>query len=216
MIKIVSFDLDGTLMKSKYADLVWLEGLPNIYSQDKNISFKEAKDFLISEYDKIGNSREEWYDLKYWFDFLNLKYDYQMLLDKYKYEIEIYPEVLTVLRTLIIDYDLIIASNAKREFIDIELNKTKISKFFSNIFSSTSDFHTVNKLTDFYLMICKNLSIEPTEMIHIGDNMRFDYDIPKKIGINSIYLDREKKVKGDFVVNNLFEFVDKIDFFEHI
>ena len=80
MIKVISFDLDGTLMKSTYADLVWLEGLPKIFAKEKKIDFLIAKNYLQQEYDKVGDNKEEWYDLEYWFKRFNLTSDWKHLL----------------------------------------------------------------------------------------------------------------------------------------
>ena len=59
MTAIISFDLDGTLMKSTYADVVWLEGLPSIYAREKRVPFEQAKTYLQQEYDTIGDNRVE-------------------------------------------------------------------------------------------------------------------------------------------------------------
>ena len=210
MIKIVSFDLDGTLIKSTYADLVWLEGLPKIFAQEKEVSFGYAKQYLQNEYDKIGDKRVEWYDIEFWFQYYRLQYSWRKLLKNYKKFIETYPEVPEVLKRLYKKYKLIIISNAKKEFIEIELKETKLRNYFTNIFSSISDFHKVKKVTDFYSMICDKLEVNPKELIHIGDNKEFDYIIPKNLGILSLYLDRKKTNRGEFIVHNLKEFEEKL------
>lgn len=211
MIKIISFDLDGTLMKSTFADLVWLEGLPKIYADEKKVDIEEAKQYVKEEYSKIGDNKVEWYDLNYWFNRFNLKYDWRELLDKYRYAVEIYLEVPDVLRRLHKKFDLIIISNAKREFIEIELEEVRIRKYFTHIFSSTSDFHRVKKLAEFYSIICNKLNINPGEMIHIGDHEEFDYQIPRRFGITSFYLNRERTRRDKFIISDLKELEEKIN-----
>jgi len=213
MIKTISFDLDDTLIKRTFADAVWLYGLPKIYAEEKNIKFEEAKQNLIKEYDKVTDERTEWYDINYWFNRFNLKHSWEKLLENYKHIIESYPEVPDVLKRLHKKYDLIIISNAKKEFIDIELKESRLKKYFTYVFSSTSDFRKVKKIAEFYLMICDKLRIEPNEMIHIGDHKEFDYQIPKKVGIRSFYLNREEKNKEKFTVSNLLEFEKIIEEF---
>jgi len=210
MIKTISFDLDDTLIKRTFADSVWLEGLPKIYAEEKNIDFEEAKQHLLKEYDEITDKRIEWYDISYWFTRFNLKHSWKKLLKNYKHVIEPYPETEDVLKRLHEKYDLIIISNAKKEFIDIELEESGLKKYFTHVFSSTSDFHKVKKIAEFYLMICDKLKIKPNEMIHIGDHEEFDYNTPKKIGITSFYLNRNKTNKGKFTVSNLKEFEERI------
>jgi putative hydrolase of the HAD superfamily len=206
MIKIISFDLDGTLVTSKFADLVWLEGLPKIYSIEKNVSFDEAKNILIKAYEEIGEEKTEWYDLQYWFNRYNLNSNWEKLLDNYRYAISLYPEVKEVLENLSIKFELAIISNAKREFIDITLNQTNIETYFNNIFSSTSDFHEVKKTVDFYKLVLKKLGISNNEIIHIGDHDYFDVIVPRSLNISSYYLDRDNQRKGKNVVHDLREF----------
>jgi HAD superfamily hydrolase (TIGR01549 family) len=210
MIKVISFDLDSTLVKRTFADAVWLEGLPKIYSEEKNIDFNEAKKFLLSEYDRIGDNSIEWYDIGHWFERFNLKSSWRELLNKYSGVVEAYPETTDVLRRLNKNFSLIIISNAKREFIEIELKETNLKKYFTHVFSSTSDFHKIKKIAEFYLMICNRLKIKPSEMVHVGDHEEFDYNVPKKVGITSFYLDRNETNKGEFIVSNLEEFEKRI------
>jgi len=210
MIKIISFDFDGTIAKHTFADAFWLEGVPALYAQQHHLDVETAKKHLFEEYEKIGDNRIEWYDPGYWFDRFNLQTDWKKMLLSYRNNVEIYPEVPSVLKRLAKQFRLIISSNAKKEFIDVQLRQAKLHSYFDNVFSSTSDFHTVKKVTDFYAMICHKLNISPQEMIHIGDHEEFDYLSPQKIGITSYYLDREKQVRGRHIVSDLTQFEQEI------
>jgi HAD superfamily hydrolase (TIGR01549 family) len=103
------------------------------------------------------------------------------------------------------NYELIIISNAAREFIDIEVDVAELRRYFSRIFSATSDFGQVKKTAEFYGHICQLLGISPTEMIHVGDNWQFDYLTPKEIGIRAFYVDRSWVRSGDDIIRNLEE-----------
>ena len=203
MIKVISFDLDGTLVKSTYANSVWLEGLPKLYAKEKNLPLEDVKKYIFKEYEKVGENRKEWYDIDWWFKHFNLNFDWQNLLDEYRYTVEIYPDTKKVLKKLSKKFDLIIISNAKREFIDIQVNETKIKPYFSHIFSSISDFDTVKKKPSVYKQICDKINIKPDEMIHVGDSKEFDYESPRKLGIKSIYINREKEIKNKDIINSL-------------
>lgn len=210
MIKIISFDFDGTIVKHTFADAFWLEGVPSLYAKQHHVGIETAKKHLFEEYEKIGDNRVEWYDPGYWFDRFDLRTDWKKMLIDYRHNVEIYPEVPSVLKRLSKHYRLIISSNAKREFIDVQLKQAKLHTFFHHVFSSTSDFHTVKKVTDFYAMICEKLTIKPQEMIHIGDHKEFDYLSPQKLGITSYYLDRKKQTTGVYVVSDLKQFEEEI------
>lgn len=203
MIKIISFDLDGTLVKNTYADSVWLEGFPKLYAKEKKIKLKQAKEFLYKEYDKIGKEHKEWYDIEWWFKKFKLKEDWRNLLKNYRKSIEIFPETQKTIKNLSKSYKLIIISDAKREFIDIQLEETKLKPFFNYVFSSLSDFDSVKKIPGLYKQICKKLKVQPYEIIHIGDNKEFDFFSPQKIGIKSFYLNRGKTEYGNYIIYSL-------------
>jgi len=209
MIKIISFDFDGTLVKPTFADAFWLEGVPALYANQHHIDVEAAKKYLFEEYVKIGENRIEWYDPGYWFDRFHLQKDWKEMLLDYRHNVEIYPEVPAVLKRLSTEYNLIVSSNAKREFIDVQLTEAKLGRYFTEIFSSTSDFHSVKKVTDFYMMICEKLDVLPKEIIHVGDHKIFDYLAPQKLGITSYYLDRKKKTTGSYIVYDLKQFEKK-------
>jgi len=211
MLKIISFDLDGTLVKSSFADKVWLEGLPELYSKEKKIPLKEAKTYIFDLYEKIGETKKEWYDISWWFQKFKLNSSWQKLLYKYKDNIKLYPETIETLELLKEKFELIIISNAKKEFIDIQLKQTQIKPYFKHVFSSLSDFNLVKKTPYVYKQVLNILKVQPDEIIHLGDNFGFDYLSPKKIGISSIYLDRNKKENGENMIYSLSEIINILD-----
>jgi putative hydrolase of the HAD superfamily len=203
MIKIISFDLDGTLVKTTYADKVWLEGIPVVLAKEKRLPLKKAKEHVFNEYEKIGKNRIEWYDIDWWFNKFELKEKWQNILEKYRTFIEPYPETLETVERLSKKFDLIIISNAKKDFIHIQLEETMLKPYFKHVFSSFSDFNEVKKSSDVYKEIVSFLMIKPNEMIHVGDNKEFDYISPRKIGIKSFYLDRGKIGINNGIINSL-------------
>lgn len=203
MIKIISFDMDGTLVDAKFTDWVWLHGIPELYAKKANIQFEEAKHIVVEEYLKVGEGAIEWYDIKYWFKFFGLNGNWKNLLESYIDKIYLYEDVNEVIPDLNERFKLILTSNAGREFIDVEMEATGLKRFFAYIFSATSDFKLVKKTKEFYKIICDILDVKPDEILHVGDHYEFDYLVPRSIGINAYYLDRSEKGRGDFVITDL-------------
>lgn len=203
MIKVVSFDLDGTLTKQGFADRFWLEALPFVYAREKNVSVSEAKKLLFREYDRVGKESLEWYDPSYWFKRFDISYSWRKLIFDCRNTIEAYPDVLPTLEKLAGRFKLIILSNAKKEFIDVQLQETGLNRFFTHVFSSVSDFGMIKRNVEVYRRVCSILSVDEEEMVHVGDDLVFDYETPRSVGIKAFYLDREKRVDGENVIYSL-------------
>ncbi len=210
MIKFISFDMDGTLIDPEFTDWVWIHGIPRLYAQKVGISFEAAKEFVVSEYKKVGESAIEWYDIKYWFQFFQLEKHWKLLMDQYRNKINIYPDVQPLLDRLNDRFALILTSNAGREFIDIEMEVTGLGRYFRKIFSATTDFGVVKKTIGFYRDICQLLEADPKEMVHVGDHYEFDYLVPGTLGIRAFYLDRSGKENGETILRDLRELEKKL------
>ncbi|MBI5254082.1 MAG: HAD family hydrolase [Euryarchaeota archaeon] len=208
MARVLSFDADGTLVTRDFVDLFWEEGVPALYASENGISFEEAKEYVMKKYAEIGEEDIRWYLPKYWFDVLRLQENPGDLIKKYEGHLKLYPEVIDVLKELGEDYELIVSSNAARDFLDIEVEKIK--HYFSHIFSSTSDFGEVRKTPDFYSKVCEILKVKPSEIVHVGDHWNFDFVVPRKLGIEAFYLDRDRGGQGSFVLKDLRDLKHKL------
>jgi HAD superfamily hydrolase (TIGR01549 family) len=203
MIRFVSLDMDGTLVNSRFVDLVWMQGMPELYAKEHGLGFAEAKEFVIGEYMKIGSDKLEWYNLQYWLDLFGLNSSPESLLERFEDQIETYPEVTEALDSLSEDFELVVTSNAAREFIDMELEG--LSDYFIETFSATSDFREVKKSPLVYGAVCRQLKAKPIEVLHIGDHYTYDYESPLEAGLDAIFLDRKGNRTGREVVGDLKE-----------
>jgi HAD superfamily hydrolase (TIGR01549 family) len=205
---LISFDLDGTLVEPTYINLVWERKIPELYAQKNHITLDQATAKVMSEYERVGDGSLIWYDIKYWFDFFDLPGDWKGLMEEHRKEIRLFPEVKEVLEELKEDFELIVTSNAAREFVEMEVKETGISPYFRRIFSATSDFGQVKKIPQFYKKICDIMGVLPSQMIHVGDHYEFDFLAPQKLGMKAYYLDRNgTKPKDGFTLKNLKGFV---------
>jgi putative hydrolase of the HAD superfamily len=209
-MRVLSFDLDGTLVNQEYSEWVWKHAIPELLAKKRSMDIEEARAFVCSEYDSVGDGSMEWYQISYWFDRFGIDEDWNDTLERHADKIRPYPEALEALDRLRDRFDLVIISNAAREFISIEMEKAGLCSYFSRVFSATSDFGEVKKTTRFYGKVCGILGVEPPDLIHVGDHWTFDYLAPREMGIQAFFLDREEMKKGDGIVRDLLDFERRI------
>ena len=211
-VKVISFDLDGTLFDNMFVDSVWLEEIPRLYSVKMKVSVDDARRIVKREYDMVGKERLEWYDIRYWIRRFGLNVEAKELLRNFEHRIKPYPEVPTVLEQLRKrGFRLVVVTNARREFVELELEKADMKNRFDRVFSSTSEFGVVKKTVKLYQRVCDILGVSPQEMIHVGDDRNFDFDVPRRLGILAFHLDRTRKHEGEFVIHSLEELNTKLE-----
>ena len=210
MLKIISFDMDGTLVDAEFTDWVWGHGIPALYAKKVGVTFEEAKTFVTDEYRKVGEGAIEWYDIKYWFRFFELEGSWRGVMEQYTDKIKVYPDVHQILDRLRGRFPLVLTSNAGREFIDIEMKATGLRRYFNRIFSATSDFGQVKKTADFYQRICRALETKPQEMVHVGDHYDFDYLVPRSLGIHAFYLNRLGEQNAASIISDLRDLEERL------
>jgi len=108
-IKVVSFDLEGTLVTPDYSQAVWHEGIPSLYAKQYGIYIERAKAIVQKKYQEVGDQRKEWYDIEYWFGRFGLG-DYRDVLDAHRNRLSRYPDASQALSSLSKRYTLIVAT----------------------------------------------------------------------------------------------------------
>jgi len=192
-VKTISFDMDGVLIKTDFDDYIWNVLLPKEYSKKKKIKLNIAKKEVFEAYKKAMGINE-WTSLSYWFKKFQLEKDYKKLLIEAKKKLYFYKDI-SVLNELKNKYNLILITQSPFDFIDVKIPNLK--KYFSKIYSSPDSFQSLKKEENVYKKILKENKLQPYEILHIGDNLKFDYIIPNKIGINVLFLDRKHKFNNN-------------------
>ena len=185
--KIISFDVEGTLVSHDFSETLWHEAIPLVYARKYNIDLVQAQKLTTDEFEKFGYHRMEWYDVGYWFRRFQLG-DPDQVIRSCRDKIFYYPEVISVLSSIATRYELVVASTVPLYLLSYLLGD--IESYFTHVFSSISQYSQL-KTAYFYRQICQVLDIEPTHIVHVGDNWNNDYLNPREVGMNAFYLDRE-------------------------
>lgn len=188
MKKVISFDLDGTLVDARYGDMVWNHGIPDEYAKAYGMSFEDAHRYIRAQYESVGDGDILWYEIRHWLKRFSLAVEADALLDRYESYIRLMPDAAEVLRELHDRYRLVIASNAARIFVEKELAHTGIAGHFSRVVSATSDYGMIKKEEGFFRRLCSEMGIVSGEMVHVGDHPVFDHDVPAGLGIESYHI----------------------------
>ncbi len=198
-IKVISFDVEGTLTTTDFSQAIWCEAIHEVYARKYGITPEKARSIVIAEFDKIENRGIESYDINYWFNKFGLGKP-EIIMDKYQDRVKYYPDAKQVLKSLYKNYQLIIASGTPGNALNYLLKETR--HFFQTVFSSISDYQQL-KTPEFYLEICRVLKLRPDQIVHIGDNWQYDYLAACDAGIHAFHIDRTGKAGKDGSFNDL-------------
>ena len=209
MKKVISFDLDGTIVDGRYGNMVWLEGVPELYAEKYSLTGAEALAEVKKAYDSVGESHLLWYDIEYWLRRFDLSVSVPELLDRYRSHIRVLPHVAEAISALHATHELVIASNAARIFVEKELSHTGLERYFSRAISATSDFGMVKKEEGFYRRLCMVLGVSPGEIAHVGDHAVFDFEVPRLAGIDAYHYDPAAVANG-YVINDFRDLLERL------
>jgi len=210
-IKMISFDVDGTMIDPEYNDLIWFKEIPELLAGKRLMSFEEARRITLKEYESLGSKNLKWYDINYWIDYFDLKKSYREILEKYETKIKIFPSVIPLLENLKKRYELIIITTMPREFLSPKI--VKLEKYFKSTFSAVSDYRQL-KNANLYRKISYDLKMNPFEIMHIGDSWSSDYLSAKKAGMNTVFLDQSKSKVGEDIIYDLEELNTVLQMYE--
>ncbi len=189
MIKIISWDLQGTLSDADFSDEFWIELLPRLLIEKQmNINLS-----------KFGKYDYRYYSTSYWLEKLNI--NFSKVLELLHNKPLFFKDTKKLLEKM--NKKMIIVSSTTHNFINVELGNN--NSFFSKIYSSLEDFNIPGKPAKLYKKIASLHNVKPSEILHIGDSYEMDITNAKKAGLKTFYFDR--KQSRDEIVKELAEFL---------
>jgi putative hydrolase of the HAD superfamily len=190
-IRVISFDVDGTIVDGSFMDRFWNETIPELYSKKHGIEYSRAVQIVKKCYDDVGDRDIRWYLPDYWFRRFDLEIDFPEILKEFKKDVKVFEDALDVLEELSEEYTIIAVSNAVKEIMKFELED--VGHYFSEMISCPTDFKEIRKHPEIFLKICDKINVKPENIVHVGDHPFFDYEVPMRAGIKSFLIDRTGK-----------------------
>lgn len=204
MIKRIIFDLDDTLIpwtKDYYQDLAKL-----IHEYDVNLSLDELIKISegIDEYENNCQNYNEENFKKIVSDISGIEITNEVLMLIKDWVSNCVPkekdsELIATLDYLSSKYELVVLTNF---FYDVQykrLEKYQIAHYFKEVYGA--DEHSKpNK--EAYIMAANKTDLK--ECLMIGDNKRLDYDMPRELGMQAIWV-TDKKEKDEKTITKIAE-----------
>jgi len=190
-IKFISLDFSGTIVTGRYVDYFWREAIPRVFAEERGINIDEAKERVFKEYEKVKEDDINWYLPEYWIKRLNIRKKLKDIVEDSLKAIEIYSDAEEFIEKMSKKCKILIASSVTSSLIlpAVQFLKLKIYKVYSS-----SDLFIVGKTPDFYKFILEDLGISAKDIVHIGDNEKYDFYNPRTVGIKSYLVNREKGI----------------------
>ncbi len=211
-IKLISFDLDGTLTDLWGFDKTfWHEEVPRLIAERHQIPLEEAKSRMLAEVAAFGGEHAiEYYFPDHWFKHFDLKEDWKRVMHDMRNLVVVFDDVVPALTKLKKDFPLIVFSNSPREFIDMKMQAENLGGLFTETISAVSDLGMVKRDPVIYQRIIDRFGVMPEEIVHVGDHFDFDFDAARKAGLRAFWLTHDHTITGEHVVHSISEFANKV------
>jgi putative hydrolase of the HAD superfamily len=203
--KLIVFDMDGTLYKLKGG--TFLDSKLNKKILENVIKFiqlklkkdeKEAREILNGIKEEYGENISIALEEKFGLD----RYDYFNCvwnIESRKYIIK-YSNLEDTLVRLTKEYKFILMSDAPKIWIEKVLKELNIERFFNgNILSGEGGKRKI--FGNYFSNLLKEYNLKPEKVVVVGDQENTDIIPAKKLGINTIYIN--KNTKSEFADVNL-------------
>ncbi|RLF15312.1 MAG: hypothetical protein DRJ97_04265 [Thermoprotei archaeon] len=208
-VKVVSFDLSGTLIDEDFVDHFWLEVIPRAYAEKRKLPLHVAKEEVLRMYEEVGAEDLRWYLPRYWVVKLGLG-RLEPLLEEASKRIKVYDDVHEAFKTLArLKLKVAILTNLTYELAEICLRVINLSLPVT-LLSCVTNFALTRKTRRFYELSCKALGVKPTEVVHVGNDQVYDLQEPASIGIKALLIDR-RGGRDEGSINNLLELMDIVE-----
>jgi putative hydrolase of the HAD superfamily len=191
-IRIVCFDLGGTIFRREVDNQIWNEFLPLLYAQENGMDLRSAKRFVYAEYyaAKYIEGVKDWTNIDMWFARLNIRGSGK-LRAYLQGEPLLFEDVLSVLEVLSQDYKIVGLTTGDARIAELKLRAAGVRSYFYRIVSAERDLQVQRRDAQFYALLLKHLSVSAENVVHVGDEYETDFEAPTSVGIPSVLIDRE-------------------------
>lgn len=133
-ISTVLLDMDGTILDLHFDNHFWLHHLPIRYSESAQISLDEAKQKLMSSYQKVAGTID-WYCLDYWTEqtqlpITELKKEIQHLI---KLRADAHQFLVALKET---GRKVVLVTNAHPKSLALKIEQTQLDQYFDVLYST--------------------------------------------------------------------------------
>ena len=181
-ITTVLLDMDGTILDLHFDNHFWLHHLPLRYSEEANITVKQAKEKLVSHYEKVSGTIA-WYCLDYWAEQTNLP------ITELKKEVQ----HLIKLREDAHDFlvalkesgrEIILVTNAHPGSLSLKIEQTQLDKYFDKLYS-THEFGVTKESQLLWQRLQEKQYFTPSSTLFVDDSINI-LDSAKQFGIKHL------------------------------
>ena len=181
-ISTVLLDMDGTILDLHFDNQFWLVHLPKRYSEQAGITEQEAKDKLVSHYEKVQGTIA-WYCLGYWAEqtqlpINDLKRELQHLI-KLREDAH---EFLTALRDS--GREIVLVTNAHPDSLSLKIERTQLDKYFDKLYS-THEFGVTKESQLLWQRLQQAQPFKPASTLFVDDSLPI-LDSAKTFGIKHL------------------------------
>lgn len=157
------------------------------------MSIDDAVRYALNEYDAVGPGDIRWYIPEYWFSRFELGYDLLddllgIMEDHYYYgmydDVYLLEDIGKRYRVIISTCNPPAMAGRKLSTIMRRYAGVRIDALFSSI------SYNMVKSRAFYSMICREMGLRPESILHLGDDMMQDVEIPRSVGMQAVLMHR--------------------------
>jgi len=160
-------DMDGTLLDLAFDNYMWKELVPRRYAVENSMSFVDARELLMSQYEAVQGDLE-WYSLDHWRDRLHI--DIVQLHHDVSHRIGYLPGALEFLRNVQKqDLRVLLVTNSHPETLALKDAMTGLGEYFDGLYSS-HDYGHAKESQQFWSALQEDVGFDRKTTLFVDDS----------------------------------------------